>query len=148
MTINAITNQLRRSGYKLTPQRLAVITVISSTHDHLTPSAIYERVKQEYPTIGLVTIYRVLDVLTKIDLLCRVHAEDNCRSYLMRRPVGHHHHIICSDCGKVADFSDCNLDKLQEIISRATGFKIKGHLLEFDGLCRECSHKREPLKNT
>ena len=141
MTISTITNQLRRSGYKLTPQRLAVITVISSTHDHLTPNAIYERVKQKYPAIGLVTIYRVLDMLTKLELLCRVHAENRCRSYLMRRPTGHHHHIVCSKCGKVVDFNKCNLDRLQKIISKATGFEIKGHLLEFDGLCRECSHK-------
>jgi len=141
MTISTITNQLRRSGYKLTPQRLAIINVISSTHDHLTPHAIYERVKREYPAIGLVTVYRVLDMLTKLELLCRVHAENRCRSYLMRRPTGHHHHIVCSKCGKVVDFNKCNLDRLQKIISRATGFEIKGHLLEFDGLCRKCSHK-------
>ena len=141
MTISTITNQLRRSGYKLTPQRLAIINVISSTHDHLTPHAIYERVKREYPAIGLVTVYRVLDMLTKLELLCRVHAENRCRSYLMRRPTGHHHHIVCSKCGKVADFNKCNLERLQKIISKATGFEIKGHLLEFDGLCRECSHK-------
>ncbi len=146
MTAEAISKQFRASGYKLTPQRLAVIKIISNTHDHLTPGAIFERVKQEYPSIGLVTIYRVLDILTKLELLCRVHTEDRCSSYLIRRPVGHHHHIICTECGKVADFNDCDLGRLQRTIAKATGFKIRGHLLEFDGLCHECSHKGQPLK--
>ena len=104
-----ITTILRQHGYKLTPQRRGVIRTIASTQDHLTPAAIYEKVHQEHPKIGLVTIYRTLEILTKLGLICEVHAGDNCRSYLIRRPSEHHHHLICSDCGTVIDFTDCDL---------------------------------------
>ena len=136
--VNGIADILREHAYKLTTQRWAVLEVIASSHDHLTPAEIFERVRKTHPTIGLVTVYRIIDVLASLNLICRVHAEDSCRSYLMRRPSGHHHHIVCSSCGRVDDFIKCDLDGLKRRLAKETGFKIQGHLLEFNGLCREC----------
>lgn len=56
----------------------------------------------------------------------------------MRRPEGHHHHLICSECGAVVDFADCELDWLEKRLSEKTGFEIRSHLLEFLGRCRKC----------
>jgi len=141
LTEKSITAILRKNGYKLTAQRRAVLNVIASSHDHLTPAAICDKVRQEYPGIGLVTIYRTLDLLANLGLICEVHSGGNCRNYLMRRPQGHHHHLICSDCGIVADFTDCDLRELAHRLSRETGFKIEGHLLEFSGRCHNCQSK-------
>ena len=141
LTEKRIIAMLRQHGYKLTPQRRAVLNVIALSHEHLTPAAIYERVQQEHSDIGLVTIYRTLEILAKLGLICEVHAGGNCRSYLMRRPSEHHHHLICSDCGAVTDFTDCDLTELEQRLSKDTGFKIKGHLLEFLGQCQSC-HRR------
>jgi len=138
LTQNKITSLLRQQGYKITPQRRAVLNIIALSHDHLTPAAIYEKVHEEHPGIGLVTVYRTLDILAELGLICEVHAEGNCRSYLMRRPSEHHHHLICSDCGTVADFTDCDLSKLEQRLARETHFEIKGHLLEFTGRCHNC----------
>ena len=135
---------MRQHGYKITPQRRAVLNVIALSHDHLTPAAIYEKVQHEHPSVGLVTIYRTLDVLAELGLICEVHAGGNCRSYLMRRPSEHHHHIICSDCGAVADFTECDLSRLEQKLSKETSFEINGHLLEFTGRCRHC---RKGVKN-
>lgn len=129
---------LRQRGYKITPQRRTILSAITRSHEHLTPAAIHERVCREYPGIGLVTIYRTLEILTRLGLICEVHAGDNCRSYLIRRPSEHHHHLICSDCGTVIDFTSCNLGRLERRLARETGFKINGHLLEFVGQCRNC----------
>ncbi len=129
---------LKQHDYKLTPQRRAILKVLSSSQGQLTPAEIYERVQQEYPGIGLVTIYRVLQILTKLGLICEVHAGGNCRHYLIRRQPEHHHHLICSGCGTVVDFADCNLSGLEERLSRETGFEVETHLLEFLGRCRHC----------
>jgi len=142
LTQNKIASILRQQGYKITPQRRAVLNIIALSHDHLTPAAIYEKVHQEHPGIGLVTVYRTLDILAELGLICEVHAEGNCRSYLMRRSSEHHHHLICSDCGTVTDFADCDLNKLEQKLSRKTGFEINGHLLEFSGLCQNCRKRR------
>ena len=129
---------LRAEGYKMTPQRRAVLKAISESHDHMTAAALFERVKKGYPNIGLVTIYRTLGILQDLDLICEVHAERDSHSYLMRRPSEHHHHIICAGCGTVADFAGCDLTGIQQQLCRETGFEIEGHLLEFFGYCETC----------
>lgn len=138
LTANKIAGILREKGYKLTPQRHAVLKMIASQHDHLSPESIFKKTRQEYPGIGRVTIYRTLDILNKLNLLCRVHAPDGCRSFMMRRPAEHHHHLVCSGCGQVIDFTDCDLGDLENRLSEKSGFNIEGHLLELYGKCRDC----------
>lgn len=133
-----LASTLRQQGYKLTPQRRALLKVIAISREHLTPAAIYERVRQEHPGIGLVTIYRTLEILTKLELICEVHIGGRCRSYLMRRPSAHHHHLVCADCGAVVDVADCDLAELEQKLSQDTGFEIESHLLEFLGHCSDC----------
>ena len=129
---------LRQRGFRITQQRRSILGAITHSHEHLTPAAIHERVCREHPGIGLVTIYRTLEILTRLGLICEMHVGGSCRSYLMRRPSEHHHHLICSDCGKVIDFTECDLSELEQRLSKETGFKIKGHLLEFLGQCWHC----------
>ncbi len=137
LTERKIVATLRQHSYKLTPQRRVVIQAIASNQEHLTPTAIYEKVHQHHPNIGLVTIYRTLEILAKLKLICELHAGDSCRSYTISAP-GHHHHLICSNCGKVVDFPSCELEEAQQSLSKQTGFKIDDHLLEFVGLCQAC----------
>ena len=138
LTEKRIAALLRQRGYRLTPQRRAVLREIAATSEHLTPLDIYKRVRCEHRGIGLVTVYRTLELLTELGLLCQVHAVGSCRSYLLRRPPEHHHHLICSGCGAVVDFDDCDLGGLERRLSRRTGFEIEGHLLEFFGSCQGC----------
>ncbi len=128
---------LRQHGYKLTLQRLAVIQAIASSQDSLTPAAVYRKVHQDHPNIGLVTVYRTLEILAKLELICKLHSGGICRSYTISTPQ-HHHHLICSNCGIVIDFTGHDLSKLEQSLSKKSGFRIDSHLLEFFGLCRAC----------
>jgi len=138
LTANRIAGILRERGHKLTPQRHAVLKVIAGTQDHLTPEAIYERARLSKPDIGLITVYRTLNLLSDLDLVCRVHRPDGCRGYMMRRPAEHHHHLVCSGCDRVVDFSGCDLADLERRLVEETRFDVDGHLLEFYGLCPDC----------
>ena len=133
-----IARVLRKGGYRLTPQRRVVLDVITDSQGHLTPARIYDKVRERYPAIGLVTVYRTLEILMGLGLICEVHAGGNCRSYLLTRPREHHHHLICSECGRVVDFIGCDLNGLERKLSRETGFEIENHLLEFLGCCQSC----------
>jgi Fur family ferric uptake transcriptional regulator len=137
LTERRIATALKESGYKLTPQRRAVIGAIAASPDHLTPNDLYQKVRQGHPTIGLTTIYRTLEILARLELICELHAGGSSRSYTTGAPE-HHHHIICSGCGEVVDFSGYDISPLEERLSRETGFEIEGHLLEFTGKCRRC----------
>ena len=134
-----IAAMLRQHGYKLTPQRRVVLSAIAHSREHLTPAALYEKVHQEHPGIGLVTIYRTLEILAELGLICEVHSGGSCRSYTMGFQQ-HHHHLICSGCGTVVDFTGHYLDSLEKNLSEESGFRIDGHLLEFIGLCGKCQN--------
>jgi Fur family ferric uptake transcriptional regulator len=128
---------LRWHGYKLTPQRRTIIRVLAATRDHLTPAELYEKVHRDNPNIGLVTVYRTIEILAKLGLVCELHAGGCCHSYTISAP-GHHHHLICSGCGAVVDFAGHDLAELEKRLARETGFEIQDFLLEFTGLCQEC----------
>ena len=136
---------LRRHGYKVTPQRRAILTAVMGSQEHLAPADIYERVSREHPGIGLVTIYRTIEILSELGLICEMHVGGSGRSYLVRRPAEHHHHLICSGCGMVVDFTDCDLGELERRLSRETDFTIDSHLLEFVGQCRNCRKEKETV---
>ena len=138
LTANKIAGILRQQGYRLTPQRHAVLKTIAGSHDHLTPAEIYKQVQREHPTVGLATVYRVINLLSELKLICRVSLSGDSQSYLMRRPMEHHHHLVCSQCGRAVDFTDCDLSQLERHLTKDTGFDIEGHLLEFYGRCPEC----------
>ena len=137
LTKRKVVASLRQCGYKLTPQRLAVIRAITSSQDHLTPAIIYKKVHQDHPNIGLVTIYRTLEILDELELICELHGRGICRSYTISTPE-HHHHLICSNCGIVIDSTGHDLSELEQGLSKESGFRIDGHLLEFFGLCQAC----------
>lgn len=128
--------RLKESGYKMTPQRVAVIDAIARSQEHLTPVALYRKVRQVQPDIGLVTVYRTLNILTQLGLVCEMRAGET-RSYV-GSPPQHHGHLICSRCGKVVNFTQCNVAEVEQRLAHETGFAIEEHHLDFFGHCREC----------
>ena len=140
MPLKDIVQQLRRSGHKVTPQRLTIIKSFIQSSELLTPSALFEKVRQIDPEIGEVTVYRTLNILSELGLICMIHNGENTHGYVSRPPE-HHDHLICSACGKVLNFTHCNIVDLEKRLVSETGFKIDDHRLDFYGRCRECTGK-------
>ncbi|MDY6834047.1 MAG: Fur family transcriptional regulator [Chloroflexota bacterium] len=132
------TDKMKQEGYKLTPQRLAILDVFSNSPCHLTPAEVFEELRDDHPEIGLVTVYRTLEIFSKLGIVTEVYANGNSPSYTLLESPEQCHCLICSGCGKVFHFSDCDLDDLKQRLSLLTGFKIEDHLLQLQGLCDEC----------
>jgi Fur family ferric uptake transcriptional regulator len=145
MELQEISQRLRKNGHKVTPQRIMIIQTVLESNELLTPSALFDKVKKADPGVGEVTVYRTLNILESLGLVCVVHTEDNTHSYI-GCPSEHHDHLICSDCGKVVNFTHCNLGLLQERLITETGFNIKDHRLDFYGQCENCSKKQRKIK--
>jgi Fur family transcriptional regulator, ferric uptake regulator len=128
---------LKKSGHKLTPQRLAIVKIVMESQELLSPAALYEKVRLIDPEVGEVTVYRTLNILSDLGLVCIVHTGENTHSYISRPPE-HHDHLICSKFGKVVDFMDCNVSELENRLMAETGFTINQHRLDFYGMCRHC----------
>lgn len=140
---------LREKGLKVTNQRLLVLGVLASHRDrHLTAEDIYELVKEDYPEIGLATIYRTVQLLLEMQLVARINLDDGCVRYEIGETASgnaggrhRHHHLICETCGKVLPFKDDLLDGLERRIEEEAGFHVTDHELKFYGQCRECRKK-------
>jgi Fe2+ or Zn2+ uptake regulation protein len=143
--LDEVITRLRQSGHKVTPQRVAIIKIVLESNELLTPSALHKKVQEEDPDIGEVTVYRTLDILSELGLVCMVHTSGNTHSYI-GRPLEHHDHLVCSECGKVVNFTNCNLSELETRLILETGFTILEHRLDFYGKCSQCK-KKDGKKN-
>ena len=130
--------KLKEKGLKVTNQRLLVLQVLAENKDrHLTAEDIYELVKEDYPEIGLATIYRTVQLLLEMQLVDRINLDDGC----VRYEIGET--LICKTCGKVLPFKDDLLDELERHIEEETGFHVLDHELKFYGQCSECRKKQK-----
>lgn len=139
---------LKEKGMKITQQRLLVLEVLANHRDiHMAVEDIYDLVREDYPEVGLATVYRTVQLLLEMQLVDRIHLDDGC----VRYELGHlfdgetkhsHHHLICKKCGKILAFEDDLLEDLEEQIERKMGFRIIDHELKFYGQCRECSEEK------
>jgi len=129
---------LQTHGYKLTPQRLAVLKVMQDGFEHLTPAEVLERAGRIYPKLGLTTVYRTLQVLGELGFVRRVHLEGGCHDYVAAS-YGHRHALICQGCNRVVEFpGDEHLEPFIDWIEARTGYRIENHLLQLSGLCPDC----------
>ncbi len=112
---------------KVTNQRILVLEVLADHRDkHLTAEDIYELVKEDYPEIGLATIYRTVQLLLEMQLVDRINLDDGCARYEIGEFFDgeerhHHHHLICRTCGKMFPFKDDLLENLEDQIEEDNG---------------------------
>ena len=133
----SIIQQLSEAGYRITRSRRAVIRALQEDEGHASPAEVHTRAKGHCPTVGLVTVYRTLDLLAEMGLARRIHSCNGCQGYALSSH-GHHHHLVCRNCGATLEFQGCDLAPLLQRVSQETGFRIESHLLELAGLCAAC----------
>ncbi|MBB6623054.1 Fur family transcriptional regulator [Clostridium gasigenes] len=143
MTIdmNVLKEDLRQKGYKLTPQRRAIVdTIIEKEGEHLTAEEIYDEVKKNCPEIGLATVYRTILLLEELGVICKLDLNDGCSRYeIVHKDETHrHHHLICNKCKAVIEVQDDLLDEIEAVIEKSYEFKILDHSVRFFGLCEKC----------
>lgn len=134
-------DDLKKKGYKLTPQRRAIVeTIMHNDGKHLTVEELYDEVKKECPEIGLATVYRTVILLEEMGVVYKLDLNDGCSRYeLAHAHENHrHHHLVCNSCGKVFEVEDDLLDELEEEIETKYGFKILDHSVKFFGVCEQC----------
>lgn len=128
MKVETAVGKLRGRGYKGTPQRLAVLEALAA-EQHQSIGELRERC----PKVGMVTVYRTLDLLTEEGLVRRLDLGDGPRYELAEN---HHHHMICESCGDISEFEECPLDT--ERLPPDAAFEIRSHSVEVYGRCAVC----------
>ncbi len=129
--------KLRSQGYRLTDARRAVVETVAQSPRALTPADVHDLAKEQYPALGLVTVYRTLEKLEELHLVQRVHQEQGCNAYLAHAE-GHKHLLICESCKKAVYFEGDDLDDFFGEVGKKHNFIVKEHWLQLFGICKDC----------
>ncbi len=136
--------QLRASGFRATPGRLAVAEFLEKNHRPLgTPELVKALVPRE---LDLTSLYRTLSSFTEEGLVKLVPLDQRFASYeWVHEDDAHHHHLVCKICGLIEEISQCHLETLEKrVLDSTPRFKeITSHSLEFFGTCTSCAKKRK-----
>ena len=129
-------SELRARGYRMTQQRQMVLDAVRSL-GHSTPDEIAGSVKRTAPTVNVSTVYRTLDLLEELGLVTHTHLGHGAPTYHAAADDDHVH-LVCRECGDIAETSPDVVASVVEELARSQGFRADvGHFAIF-GLCRGC----------
>lgn len=137
----AIIQKLKENGHKITPQRLAIIKILAESADHPSVENIHGRIKTEFPTMSLATVYRNILLIKALGEVLELGFPDGSNRYDGKRPHPHPH-VICIECKKIVDPDLDSLDEMKKEVASETRFKILSHRLDFFGICNDCLNKK------
>lgn len=129
---------LRRQGYKITPQRRAVVAALAAGDTALSAQQVLRAVQLSAPDVSLDTVYRNLDLLVGLGLITEIRLPGKEGNLFELVREHHHHHLICLGCGKTQCLDYCPVRDQDVAQAARQDFQIVSHSLDFYGFCREC----------
>jgi Fur family ferric uptake transcriptional regulator len=131
---------LRRRGFRVTPQREAILREVMLAEGHMAPQDVARRVQRKLPAVNVSTVYRTLALLEKLGVVRHAHLERGAEYH--RASEGDHIHLTCSRCGSEDDLSLEEAESLKRLLQRHRGFLPDLTHFAISGLCRECQGAR------
>ena len=132
-----IAGELSKQGYRMTPQRMMILSAIESSEDHISAEEIYAQIIAKYPNVNISTVYRTLELLERLGLVTKTDlGEGRVRYHPAEK--GHHHHLICRECGAIIDLDESLLTSLKSTLLREYKFSADLRHLAILGRCVNC----------
>jgi Fe2+ or Zn2+ uptake regulation protein len=138
MDSEPLVHALDQAGYRLTEPRRAVAELIAAREGHFTAQDLIDDAKARRLGIGRATVFRALDLFTELQVLERLDLPTGEHAYVPCAPARHHHHIVCSQCGRTTEVDDAGLASAVDEIQRRSGWQVESHRLELYGRCPRC----------
>lgn len=133
----ALMRAVRQRGFRMTPQRLALLRLLAESPDHPSAAHLYDALRAQFPTTSFATVYKTLSLLEEMGEVLEMSFSDDDRRYDGRRPDPHPH-LICVRCRRIVDLEG---EIAQSLIYRAAqqmGYRLIGHRVDIFGLCPAC----------
>ncbi len=138
--LDSMLRKLRELGFRITPQRLAVLKVLAESKGHPGAEEIYTVVRKSFPTTTIATVYKTLAVLKSIGEVLELEFSGDYNRYDGKKPYSHPH-LICIKCKRIVDPELASLADMTEKLARESGYKLLTHRLDFYGICPRCQKK-------
>ena len=132
--------KLKTQGYRLTPQRIAILKILAVSTGHPSVEQVYESVKVDFPTTSLATVYKTVTLLKEIGEVLELGFSNDGNRYDGNKPYPHPH-LVCVKCKKIIDPEVVALGELSQQVAQMTGFQITAHRLDFYGICPQCQEQ-------
>ena len=132
-----IVTALDRAGYRLTEPRRSLASLIEAQEGHFTAAALVEAAREQRLGVGRATVFRTLEVLEDLGAVERLDLPSGEHAYVGCEPA-HHHHVVCSGCGRTEEIEDVGLRTVVAEMTRRTGYRVDDHRLEVFGRCPTC----------
>ncbi|MBW1698636.1 MAG: transcriptional repressor [Deltaproteobacteria bacterium] len=129
--------KLKKNKYRVTPQRIAILRILASSKDHPSAEWIHKRVKADFPTTSLATVYKTVALAKHLGEVMELGFSDDRNRYDGNNPAPHPH-LICVQCKKILDPDLKTLGQMTSELADDTGFQILSHRLDFFGICPQC----------
>jgi Fur family ferric uptake transcriptional regulator len=143
-----IVTALDRAGYRLTEPRRALAALIADQDGHFTAAQLVVAARDRRLGVGRATVFRTLEVLEELGVVERLDLPSGEHAYVACEPA-HHHHVVCSRCGRATEIDDAGLRTIVREVARQTGYRVEDHRLELFGLCPAClATRRRPTSIT
>lgn len=136
--IKELVNSLRGQGFRITPQRIAIVEYLLKTDDHPSAEHIHKIVQKKYPMVSLSTVYKTLDLLREKKLVNEIKVEGEAR---FDAHTDEHINLVCMNCGKIEDIDEDSLEEIQTKVARKSKYMILKSNFELFGYCNNCKSK-------
>ena len=136
--IEDLVNSLREEGFRITPQRIAIVEYLLKTDDHPSAEHIHKIVQKKYPMVSLSTVYKTLVLLKEKKLVNEIKVEGEAR---FDAHTDEHINLVCMNCGKIDDIDEDSLKEIQTKVARKSKYMILKSNFELFGYCNNCKSK-------
>jgi Fur family transcriptional regulator, ferric uptake regulator len=131
-------SELREAGYRPGAAGARVLAYLDAQHCCRSAQEIFDALSEGGRRIGLASVYRMLEQLDERSLVQRIDLGDGIVRYEAARDAGHHHHLVCGECGKVEPFADPRLEQAIHEVERSSGYAVVAHDVVLRGACASC----------
>ncbi|MBC8313148.1 MAG: transcriptional repressor [Candidatus Cloacimonetes bacterium] len=132
---------VRRNKLLWSNEREIIAEQVFENHFHFTADELFIQLDQKGKNISRATVYRTLDLLERGKLVGKIQLQSGKHIYEHIFGHQHHDHLICQECGKIIEFHNDKMEKIQKKISRKENFEMQGHCLKIYGICSKCQKK-------
>jgi Fur family transcriptional regulator, ferric uptake regulator len=134
--VDRVLDELRKRGYRMTPQREAIVAEIMRTSGHIAPQMVVHRVRRRLPGVNPSTVYRTLDLLEDLGVVSHSHFEEGAEYH--RSESSDHLHLVCSGCGRAESLPSEAAGPIAALIEEHSGFAPDLTHFAISGLCSRC----------
>ncbi len=130
-----------KRGLKTSQKRSFIIDYFLKKDRHFSVEELYNEIKKTKSGISYSTVYRTLKLLAECGLASECNFGDGISRFEPVHEAKHHDHLICRKCGRIFEFENTDIERLQKGVAKKYQFKVVFHKLELYGLCSKCQKK-------